>query len=130
MSHFRARTYTILYLLVVTPLGFLFKFYTGPGRWWFNDYGVGVLYEIFWILVVFFFFPTKKAANRIPPWVLAITTLIKILQRYHPWYLEKIRLYFLGSVFIGTTFSWWDFLHYTIGCFIGWILAIKLGKSR
>jgi len=115
--------------LVVTPLGFLFKFYSGPGRWWFNDYGAGVLYEIFWILVVFFFFPTKKSAKRIPFWVLAITSILEILQLYHPWLLEKIRSYFLGTTFIGTTFSWWDFLHYAIGCFIGWLVVKKISKT-
>jgi hypothetical protein len=40
-------------ILAVTPVGFGFKLYTGPAHWWFNDYGAGLLYEIFWILVVF-----------------------------------------------------------------------------
>jgi len=51
------RKYILLALLVVTPTGFLFKFYVGPGRWWFNDYGAGLLYEVSWVLVIFSFFP-------------------------------------------------------------------------
>ena len=120
------RRYIIFSLLFVTPLGFLFKLYPGPGRWWFNDYGAGVLYEIFWILVVFFLFPTKKSANRIPFWVFTITSAIEILQLYHPWLLEKIRSYFLGRALIGTTFTWWDFPHYVIGCVIGWLVIKRM----
>ena len=46
-------------LLVVTPLGFAFKFYSGPGNWWFNNYGAGVLYEIFWVLLAFLSIDTQ-----------------------------------------------------------------------
>ena len=123
------RRYIIFSLIFVTPLGFLFKFYSGPGQWWFNDYGAGVLYEIFWILVVFFFIPTKKSANRIPFWVFTITSALEILQLYHPWLLEKIRSYFLGAALIGTTFTWWDFPHYAIGCVIGWLLTRRMSAS-
>ena len=116
-------------LLVVIPLGFLFKFYSGPGRWWFNDYGAGVLYEIFWILVVFFFSPTRKSANRVPIWVFTITSALEILQLYHLWPLEKVRSYFLGRALIGTTFTWWDFPHYAIGCMVGWLLIKRMSVS-
>jgi len=129
MSRYLIRIYVACSLLVVTPLGFLSKFYSGPGRWWFNDYGAGVLYEIFWILVVFFFFPTKKSANRIPFWVFTITSALEILQLYNPWLLEKIRSFFLGRALIGTTFTWWDFPHYAFGCVIGWLLIKRMGTT-
>ena len=45
------RKYIVFALLIVTPAGFLFKFYTGPVRWWLNDYGAGVLYEVFWHII-------------------------------------------------------------------------------
>ena len=47
----------IVSLLFITPLGFVFKIYSGPAHMWFNNYGAGLLYEIFWILVNFFFAP-------------------------------------------------------------------------
>jgi len=121
VSKYRARTYTVLSLLLVTPLGFLLKFYSGHVQWWFNDYGAEVLYEVFWILVAFFFFPNKKSAKRIPVCVFIITSALEFLQLSHPWLLEKIRSYFLGRALIGTTFAWWDFPHYAIGCVIGWV---------
>ncbi len=120
------RKRVIFSLLFVTPLGFLFKFYSGPAHWWFNNYGAGLLYEVFWILVVFFFFPNKKTVNTIPVWVLAITCVLEVLQLWHPWFLEKIRSFFLGKALIGTTFTWWDFPHYVIGRLIGWVWIKKI----
>jgi Protein of unknown function (DUF2809) len=114
-------TRVALSLLVVTPLGFVFKFYSGPGNGWFNNYGAGLLYEIFWILLAFFFFHSKRSANVIPVYVFLVTCILEFLQLWHPPFLEKIRSSFPGSALIGTTFVWWDFPHYVIGCFIGWI---------
>ena len=116
-----ARKYAAISLLFVTPLGFLFKFYSGPGHWWFNDYGAGLLYEIFWILIFFFIFPGKKSAGNIPLFVFLITSALEFLQLFHPPLLEQIRSSFLGKALIGTTFVWWDFPHYAVGCIIGWL---------
>jgi hypothetical protein len=124
------RRYIIISLLFVTPTGFLFKFYSGPGQWWFNDYGAGLLYEIFWILVFFFIFPGKKSAHHIPLWVFVITSALEFLQLFHPPVLEKIRSCFLGKALIGTTFVWWDFPHYAAGCVIGWLYLRRLIRER
>ena len=115
------QTRVVLSLLVVTPLGFAFKFYSGPGNGWFNNYGAGVLYEIFWILLASLFFPSKRSANVIPVYVLVITCVLEFLQLWHPSFLEVIRSFFLGSALIGTTFVWWDIPHYVLGCLIGWV---------
>ena len=117
-----------LSLLFVTPIGFLLKFYSGPGQWWFNDYGAGLLYEVFWILAIFLLLPRKELVNKIPLWVLVITCALEILQLWHPWILERIRSYFLGRALIGTTFTWWDFPHYGIGCLLGWLLIYWITK--
>lgn len=108
-------------LCVITPLGFWFKVYDGPGRWWFNDYGGGVAYEIFWCLVVFFFWPKKKGAAKIALCVFVITCVLETLQLWHPSFLQQIRVTFLGKALLGTTFVWWDFPHYALGSFIGWL---------
>lgn len=118
-SHFRKKL--IAYLLLVTASGFLFKFYPGPGRQWFNEYGAGLLYEIFWILVIFSLLPNKDLVNRIPLGVFIATAILEILQLWHPLILEQIRSNFLGEALIGTTFTWWDFPHYAAGCIIGWL---------
>jgi len=110
----------ILSLVVVTPLGFAFKFYSGPGNGWFNNYGAGALYEIFWILLAFLFFPSKRAANVIPVCVFVITCILECLQLWHPPFLEVMRSSFPGSALLGTTFVWWDFPYYLLGCLVGW----------
>ncbi len=130
MSKSEIRKRIIYYLIIITPAGFLFKFYSGPAESWFNDYGAGLLYEIFWILVIFFFLPSRKAIKKIPPFVFVFTSVLEILQLWHPWLLEQIRSTFIGRALIGTSFSWWDFPHYAIGCLIGWIWIRQLVKPR
>ncbi len=122
------RSPTLISLLIITPLGFASKFYIGPAAWWFNNYAGGVFYEIFWCLVVILLLP-YTSAFLIASFVLVITCFLEFLQLWHPPFLETIRSTFIGSALIGTTFTWWDFPHYVIGCFIGWIL-IRLTKSK
>jgi hypothetical protein len=110
----------VLSLFIITPLGFAFKFYSGPGHGWFNNYGAGVFYEIFWILLAFLFYPSKHSANVIPIYVFVVTSILEFLQLWHPPVLELIRSSFLGRALIGTTFVWWDFPHYVLGCLLGW----------
>ena len=115
-------------LLVVTPIGFASKFYPGPGAWWFNDYAGGMLYEIFWCLVAVLIWP-RGSRLKIALCVLGITSLLECLQLYHPPFLEMIRTTFIGRILIGTSFSWWDFPYYVVGCFIGWLWIGCLRKS-
>jgi len=125
------RIRTALSLLIVTPAGFAFKLHSGPGAWWFNNYGAGVLYEVFWILAAFLVFPSKGSANSISVVVFVITSLLEFLQLWHPPFLQEFRSYFLGSALIGTTFVWWDFPHYVLGCVMGWgwVRFLSRGKA-
>jgi len=124
-----ARKWILLSLCLVTPLGFLFKFYAGPGHIWFNDYGAGLLYEVFWCLVVFFFMPHRKYITRIALWVFVITCILETLQLWHPHFLQLIRSTFLGAALIGTTFVWLDFPHYILGCLLAWLWMFALSNS-
>jgi hypothetical protein len=126
-SESQVRGRILLSLLVVTPLGFLSKLYAGPARGWFNNYAGGVLYEVFWCLVLFLFWPRRESALKIAVGVLAGTSALEVLQLWHPGLLEQIRLTFLGRALLGTTFSWWDFPHYVLGCALGWLWMLKVG---
>ena len=130
MEKLLIRRQIVLSLLFIVPLGFLFKIYSGPGRWWFNDYGAGIIYEIFWILAVFLFLPHKRAVDKIPICVFVGTGILEILQLWHPGTLEYIRSSFLGRALVGTTFVWWDFPHYAVGCLIGWIWMRQILKHH
>ncbi|MBD2182633.1 DUF2809 domain-containing protein [Planktothrix sp. FACHB-1355] len=122
------RQLTILSLIIVTPLGFLSKYYKGPGDWWFNDYGGGVLYEIFWCLFVFLLIPNRPALVKIPIWVFIVTCILEILQLWHPPFLQAIRAQLWGKLLLGTTFVWWDFPHYAIGSLVGWLWLRQLWR--
>lgn len=123
------RLYTILSLLIVMAMGFLFKFYTDPAHQWFNNYGAAVFYEIFWCLFAFLLVNSRKAVMQIPLWVFGATCGLEFLQLWHPPVLEQFRSTFLGRMLIGTTFVWWDFLYYVVGCLLGWFWLRQIGKE-
>jgi hypothetical protein len=70
-------------LLVITPLGFLFKMYAGPAQRWFNNYAAGVLYEVFWCLVLLLFWPRRECISKIAAGVFVVTSLLEVLQLWH-----------------------------------------------
>jgi hypothetical protein len=125
IKKFRIRLF--IALLLVTPLGFATKFYSGPLHAWVHDSMGGVLYEVFWCLAAAVFFPRvniKKTAALI----FTATCVLEILQLWHPPFLEAVRMTFIGRTLIGTSFSWLDFPHYLLGCLAGWRLADRLGR--
>jgi hypothetical protein len=108
--------------LVITPIGFLTKFYRGLLGDWVNNSLGGVLYEIFWILVLFLLFPKRKYLNIIPILVFGITSALEFLQLYRHPILDTIRSTFIGRTLIGTSFVISDFFYYALGCLAGWII--------
>ncbi|RLC45114.1 MAG: DUF2809 domain-containing protein [Candidatus Cloacimonadota bacterium] len=116
----------LISLLIVTPLGFAIKFYNGPYDWWLNNCVAGVLYEIFWCMIIVFIIPNVPVFW-IALAVFFITCSLEFLQLWHPPFLELIRSTFIGRSLIGTSFTYRDFPYYIIGCFIAW-LWIKLLK--
>ncbi|MBN2031142.1 DUF2809 domain-containing protein [bacterium] len=118
----------VISLLVLTPIGFASKFYNGPAAWWFNDYAGGMLYELFWCLVVVLIWP-QVSRFKVALWVLGVTSFLEWFQLAHPPFLETIRSTFIGRTLIGTSFSWWDFPYYVVGCFFGWLWIGFLRRS-
>jgi len=112
---------------VVVPLGFWFKLYDGPGAWWFNNYGAGVVYEIFWCLLLFLIWLKKENTTKIAICVFVVTCMLEVLQLWHPVFLQTIRSTFLGAALIGTSFVWWDFPHYALGSLLGWLWMQGIG---
>jgi hypothetical protein len=117
----------LLALLVVTPLGFATKLYSGPGADWVGNYGGGLVYVIFWILVVLAIAP-RLPPERVAIGVLGVTCGLEVLQLWRPPLLEAIRCTYLGRALVGSTFSWWDFPHYAVGCAAGVGLARTLSR--
>ncbi len=116
------RRSSLLALMLVTPIGFASKFYAGPGASWVGPYGGGVLYEIFWILVILTVWP-RLPALRVAVGVFAVTCGLEVLQLWRPPLLEALRSSFLGRALVGSTFSWLDFPHYAAGAAAGFALV-------
>ncbi|MBA7574696.1 hypothetical protein ES708_16511 [subsurface metagenome] len=119
MHSTKTRIFTLLSILIITPLGFYSKFYTGIGETWINNHLGGTFYVIFWCLVVYLIFPKGKPFV-IASWVLVVTVLLEFLQLYHPKFLELLRETFIGQTILGSSFNRIDFIFYLLG----WIVAI------
>ena len=117
-----SRRYLLVALAIVTPLGFGTKLYQGPWAGWVNDYAGGVFYEIFWILAILALRPSLRARN-VGAAVFVATCALEVLQRWKPPLLQALRSTFLGQALLGTTFVWWDFPYYALGCLIGVLVA-------
>ena len=117
----------LLCLAVIFPLGLASKFYQGPLDWWVNDFGGGMLYEVFWILLVISIWP-RAAPFWVAFWVFWLTAFVEVLQLWHPPFLTAIRSTFLGKMLLGTTFVWWDFPHYLVACLFTWLGLRALRK--
>ncbi len=123
----RQRLILVLLLIVIIPIGFLTKFYSGPADDWVNNSLGGLFYEIFWCLVAAFVL-TKTKPLIIAFWVLIITCLLEFLQLWHPAFLEFARNNFIGRIILGNSFNWMDFPYYFVGCLIGYFLLNWIKK--
>ena len=126
----KRRRWIALSLLVITPIGFFSKHYQGIAQTWVNHSAGGILYEIFWCLLLFGWFPQRKAITPIVGGVLVSTCLLEGVQLWQTPLLQAFRSSWLGRILIGTTFSWWDFPYYVLGSAIAWLwLRTLVSKS-
>jgi hypothetical protein len=119
----------ILSLIVLIPLGLFTKIYSGTGKEWVNNSCGGILYVIFFCLLISLIYP-KTSPLKICFSIFLVTCLIEVLQLWQPSFLVLLRKNFIIQILIGTTFSWLDMVHYFLGSLIGWFwLKIFLYES-
>lgn len=128
LYHNKGKLYTIISILIIVPIGFYSKFYSGVAKNWVNNSLGGVFYEIFWCLL-FFLFANKKNPRLIALYVFICTCFLEILQLSKSSILQFIRTYYIGQVIIGTTFVWSDFIYYVLGVTLG-LYLIKFIISK
>ena len=117
---------TLILIIIIIPIGFYSKFYPGPSKLWVNNSLSGVFYEMFWCLLIFLFI---KKPFQIAILVFLVTCSLEFLQLWHPFFLEKIRSYFIGKILLGNSFVWTDFIYYFFGCFAAyWIMILLKGR--
>jgi len=123
----KQRLLIFLLLIVIVPIGIYTKFYTGPANDWVSNSMGGLIYEIFWCLVVSLFFPLIKP-GKIAFWVFITTCLLEFLQLLHHPFLEVLRSNFIGRTVFGNSFNWMDFPYYVAGSISGWYLLKIIRK--
>ncbi len=94
--------------------------YAGWPRDWVNNSLSGVFYVVFWCLFASFFF-SRASATKLVIAVFAATCVLEVLQLWHLPFLERLRSFFLGRAFLGTSFVWSDFVYYALGSALGWL---------
>ena len=122
------KRWTLISIAIIIPLGFYSKIYSGPAFPWVNNSLGGILYVIFWsLLLSVVFFRTRRWI--IATIVLLITCCLEFMQLWHPPFLESIRSTFLGVTLVGSSFSWLDLVHYVIGALFSLVLLHLLRSS-
>ena len=112
-------------LAVIVPVGLASKLYEGPGQPWVRGQVGGTLYVVFWILAALLAWP-RVPVRVVAVTVLALSSTLELLQLWQTPALAGIRSTFIGHALIGSSFSWWDFPHYLLGCLLGGALAVAL----
>ncbi|MCD6329592.1 MAG: DUF2809 domain-containing protein [Candidatus Cloacimonetes bacterium] len=123
----KTKLFSFIALIIIIPLGFYSKFYTGTASYWVNNSLGGVFYEIFWCVLIFLFF-TKFKPIIIAFVVLVITCALEFTQLWKPQFLEMLRENFIIRTIIGNTFTWNDFTYYIIGSFAGFALIVLIKR--
>lgn len=121
--------FAIVFLIIIVPLGFYSKLYSGVGEQFINNKLSGVFYEVFWCLVFYILFPKSKSI-KIVIWVFVFTCLLEFVQLVNADYLDLIRSNFIGQTIIGSSFSWSDFPFYILGSVIAYPILQFLNKYR
>jgi hypothetical protein len=116
-----------LVLLVTLSIGTIF--FAGPAAGWVYGYVSGILYVVFWTVVVALIVPSLS------PWmgasgVFIVTCGLEFLQLWSPSSLHTLRQSFVGHFLLGSTFDQWDFFHYVIGAAAGALLVQALVRRE
>ena len=124
----RYRLYLAIAMVVSVALGIGSRVYTVPLPAWLQNPAGTIFYELFWMFLVAYMIP-ELAAGAIAIIIFLLTTVLELLQlSQHP-ILETIRQTLVGRLLIGTSFDPWDFLHYFIGCMIGWVILRQVQRK-
>ena len=118
-----------LVLIVLVPIGFYSKIYSGTGHEWINNKLGGVFYEIFWCLIFFILLPKSKPLGIVLS-VFIITCILEFVQLLNNEFLEIIRSNFIGQTIIGNSFTWNDFPYYMIGSALGYFILNVIEKYK
>ncbi len=123
------RIITAICVLVLIPLGFLIKEYTGPFSHIISDKLAGAFYVIFWCLLLSFFLQRINTVKIVIS-VVIVTCLLELVQLVEAPVLEMIRSDYIGRALIGSSFSWSDFIFYIIGGVLSYLIILLIKRIK
>lgn len=127
----RYRILSLIGMCSSAAVGLLLKYYQGPGQDWINDWGpASVAYEFFFVFVGFYCVPRREKIYIIAIIVCLGTCVLEFAQLWQALWLEAIRSTWLGKLLLGTSFAWWDFPAYLVGCCLGAMALRKITLSE
>jgi hypothetical protein len=124
----RYRRYLAIALVICIPIGLWTKMHEGVLQAWVNGFAGAIIYEMFWIFLVGLIFP-ELTAGAVAAIIFILTCGLELLQLWNPPTLAALRSTTAGKLFLGSTFSWWDFPHYLLGCLLGWWILQQLHRK-
>ena len=126
-KYIKDNLFLLVSLIIITPLGFYLKFYKGLYQNTINNRICDLFYVTFWILFFKLIFGKVKSV-KIVLIVFLATSILEIMQLWHPPFLEYLRSFYLGKTLLGTNFVPEDFLYYIMGAAIGYLLLLTKDK--
>lgn len=117
-----------LCMIILLLLGFYTKLYSGQFSSVVNNQLGGLFYVIFGVLLLSLIIPnlTKQSYAII---AFLLTTLLEVMQLWHPIFLETIRSTFIGKIILGNSFNWKDIPWYFLGAIIGYIWLVFFDRQ-
>ena len=112
------RRHYIILLGITVALGLLSRSSVVPEESPIRLYAGDALWalSLFWAIAVIF---DRTTTSRLVVSALIISFLIETSQFYHEEWIEQLRSYRLGALFLGFQFRWLDLVCYTVGIWLG-----------
>lgn len=121
------QVYIALVLIVITVGVFSRSSFMPEG--FLKEYAGDVLWSFMVYLGLCFLFP-KWSAIKVAIYALSFSYAIEISQLNQQDWLKDLRATRLGSLILGHGFLWSDFLCYTVGVLLGYLLDRKISNNR
>lgn len=112
-------------LCVLVLVGLGTKWYGGLGQVWVRDFSGDILYEMAWVMLLGIW-KIRWPARTIAIGVFVVTGLVELTQLIP--FPADLKAHLLWRLLLGTTFSFWDYPHYLLGCLLGGMLLSYLRR--
>ncbi len=112
-------------MMGIIPFGYFVRFSKALNAPLLQDIGGSLAYQILLMLGVAFLSP-RRSLLKCALGVFVFSCAVEFLQLWQAPFILAVRATWPGRVILGTTFNWWDFPPYALGCMLGWMVIRQL----